>query len=528
MKKIWTLDTTLRDGAQGAGVSFSLEDKLVIARELDAVGIDYVEGGYAVSNPKEMAFFREIRKANLAHARVVAFGNTRRAGTSAAEDPSLNALLEAETPAVSLVGKAWDLQVKVVLKTSLDENLQMIADSVSLLVKQSREVIFDAEHFFDGYKANPDYALRCLWAAQDAGASCLALCDTNGGTLTSDLKAIVAEVVSRSKISVGIHVHNDSDLATANTLAAVEAGALHVQGTVNGLGDRTGNADLCAVIANLQLKMGCDVLPRDNVRKLTDLSRRFYEIANLIPRDAQPFVGLNAFAHKAGLHVNAVQKDRKTYEHIDPQSVGNERRILISELSGRSNVLAKVHDGSLLADPNAVKKVLNAVQDLENEGYQFEAAEASFDILVRKVTGHYKPHFDLEKLTVMVDKRAGDKGMPLTEATVKLHVGDVLEHTAAEGNGPVNALDDALRKALEKFYPGLRDMRLIDFKVRVTNPRAATQARVRVIIESRDHDAIWGTVGVSENIIEASWIALVDSFEYKLIKDELAQNGTQK
>ena len=528
MTRIWTFDTTLRDGAQGAGVSFSVEDKLAIARELDTIGIDYIEGGYAVSNPKEMTFFRKVRELKLTHARIVAFGNTRRANTDTASDPSIKAIMEAQTPVVALVGKSWDMHVEVVLKTTLEENLNMIRDSVAYLAKAGKELVFDAEHFFDGYRNNPDYALACLAAAEQAGAQCLTLCDTNGGTMTSELKRIVAEVVKRSKIQVGIHVHNDSDLATANTLAAVEAGAVHVQGTINGLGERTGNADLCAVIANLTLKMGYQVLPDDNVRKLTELSRYFYEIANLIPRDSQPYVGQNAFAHKGGLHVNAVQKNRKTYEHVEPEAVGNERRILISELSGRSNVLAKVHDERLLADPESVKKILTAVQDLENQGYQFEAAEGSFELLVRKITGHFKPHFELEKFTVMVDKRADDKGIPLTEATVKLRIDGKTEHTAGEGNGPVNALDGALRKGLEKFYPSLKDMRLIDFKVRVTNPRAATEARVRVIIESRDHDSIWGTVGVSENIIEASWDALVDSFEYKLAKDELDHSKAAK
>ena len=328
-------------------------------------------------------------------------------------------------------------------------------------------------------------------------------------------------MVAKTNVSVGIHAHNDSGLATANTLSAVEAGAVHVQGTINGLGERTGNADLCAVIANLTLKMGYEVLPDDNIKKLTELSRYIYEVANLIPRDSQPFVGLNAFAHKGGLHVNAVTKSEKTYEHVEPDAVGNERRILISELSGRSNVLAKVgYDELLLADPEKVKKVLKAVQDLENEGYQFETAEGSFKLLVRKLTNRFEPHFELEKFTVVVDRRSDDVGKPMTEATVKLRVGGKLEHTACEGDGPINALDGALRKALEGFYPSLADMRLIDFKVRVVNPRAATAARVRVVIESRDHEHIWGTVGVSENVIEASWLALVDSVEYKLMKDE--------
>ena len=518
--KIWVYDTTLRDGAQSSGVSFSLEDKLAIARELDAIGIDYIEGGYAVSNPKEMAFFEEVRKLNLKHSRVAAFGNTRRANTKAEDDPSLRAILQADTPTVTLVGKTWDLHVEVVLKTTLEENLQMIRDSVAFMKEAGKEVIFDAEHFFDGYKENSEYAQACLKAAEEAGTDCLVLCDTNGGALTRLVSRVTAEVVAKSKTPVGIHVHNDSDLATANTLTAVENGAVHVQGTINGIVERTGNADLCAIIANLSLKMGYDVLPDEYVRKLTELSRYLYEVANLIPRESQPFVGINAFAHKAGLHVNAVLKSKRTYEHIEPETVGNERRVLISELSGRSNVMAKTGYDKLLADPKNVKEVLEAVQNLENEGYQFETAEASFELLVSKTTGRFKPHFELDKFTVMVDKRAGDTGMPLTEATVKLRVNGELEHTASEGNGPVNALDGALRKALERFYPSLGAVRLIDFKVRVVNPRAATEARVRVVIESRDHDSIWGTVGVSENIIEASWLALVDSIEYKLMKDE--------
>ena len=519
MKKVWTFDTTLRDGAQSAGVSFSVEDKLAITRALDAVGIDYVEGGYAVSNPKEMAFFHDVRKLDLKHAKVVAFGNTRRADARPEEDASLKAILEAQTSVVSLVGKSWDLHVEVVLRTTLAENLNMIRDSVAFFVAAGKEVIFDAEHFFDGYKRNPEYALSTLQAAQDAGAACLVLCDTNGGTLTGDLSRIVSEVAGKMRAPLGIHVHNDSDLATANTVAAVAAGAVHVQGTINGLGERTGNADLCAVIPNLTLKMACEVLPDDNVKRLTELSRYVYEVANMIPRESQPFVGVNAFAHKAGLHVNALLKSKQTYEHIDPASVGNERRILISELSGRSNVTAKVGHDAALADPANVKKVLQAIQDLENEGYQFEAAEGSFALLVKRVTGRFKPHFQLDKFSVRVDRRVADKA-PITEATVKLVVDGKTEHTASEGDGPVNALDGALRKALEKFYPRLADVRLIDYKVRVVNPRAATAARVRVVIESRDHDHIWGTVGVSDNIIEASWQALVDSIEYKLMKDE--------
>jgi 2-isopropylmalate synthase len=518
MTRILVFDTTLRDGAQGPGVSFSLQDKLDITVKLDEMGFHYVEGGYAVSNPKEMEFFREVKKLSLANARVAAFGNTRRAGKSAEDDPSLRGILKAETPVACIVGKAWDLHVDVVLKTTLDENLAMIADSVRLLKKAGREVVFDAEHYFDGYHANAAYALKCLEAACDAGTDFLCLCDTNGGALPSWIAEVTAATHGKIAVPLGIHCHNDADTATANSLAAVEAGAVMVQGTINGLGERCGNADLCAVIPGLMLKMGRKCLPPKNLKRLTEVSLYVYELANMIPHDAQPYVGVNAFSHKAGLHVDAIQKMRRTYEHVEPESVGNERRFLISELSGRSSILAKTHAEELRTHPELVKKVLERVQELENAGYQFEAAEASFDLLILKLIGKHRKFFELDRFNVVVDRFKD--GSPVTVATVKLTVKGKVQHTASEGDGPVNALDGAFRKALENFYPSIRDVHLIDYKVRVVNPRAGTAAKVRVVIESRDHDNVWSTVGVSENLIDASWQALVDSVEYKLLKEE--------
>jgi 2-isopropylmalate synthase len=394
----------------------------------------------------------------------------------------------------------------------------MIADSVRFLKSRGLEVIYDAEHYYDGYDANPDYALKTLDAARDAGADLLCLCDTNGGSIPSRIRRITEATRARIATPLGIHCHNDTDSAVANTVTAVEAGATMVQGTMNGLGERCGNADLCTVIPNLMLKLGCDVIPEGALAKLTEASRYVYEVANFVPRDGQPYVGVNAFSHKAGLHVDAIRKDRRTYEHVEPERVGNERRFLISELSGRSNILAKAKETDLHADPELARKVLKRVQELENEGYQFEAAEGSFDILVKKIVGKHRSFFKLDRFTVDVDRFGDEK--PVTVATVKLRVGKDMQHTASEGDGPVNALDGALRKALLPFYPSIRDVQLIDYKVRVVNAKEGTAARVRVVIESRDHDSIWGTVGVSENIIEASWKALVDSVEYKLLKDE--------
>lgn len=518
MDRIKIYDTTLRDGAQAEGVSFSLEDKLLIARRLDEFGLDYIEGGYAASNPKEMQFFIEAAKLGLKNARLTAFGNTRRASKTVEEDDSLQAILECKAPAATLVGKTWDMHVTDVLKCSLDENIELCADSVKYLKTKGLEVLFDAEHFFDGYVNNPEYAMKVLEAAAQAGADALVLCETNGGMLPDMVNKITAEVVNKfPNVTIGIHTHNDTDCAVASSLAAVNAGARHVQGTINGLGERTGNANLCTIIPNLVLKKGYDIVKPEKLKSLTEVSRFIFEIANITPVMNMPYVGESAFAHKAGLHVNALRKNKKTYEHIDPELVGNERRFLISELSGASNVLAKLEKTRIAQDYGLARKILKTVQDLENEGYQYEAAEASFDLLVKKAMGTYKPSFELEKYHVNVERNI--IGQLVTEATVKLKVDGVVEHVVSEGDGPVNALDGALRKCLSRFYPEINDMALIDYKVRVVNARAGTAARVRVIIESRDQNAIWGTVGVHENIIDASWKALVDSVEYKLLKN---------
>jgi 2-isopropylmalate synthase len=518
MEKVKIYDTTLRDGMQSEGVSFSLQDKLLIAQKLDDIGIDYIEGGYAVSNPKEMQFFKEIAGAKLKHAKVVGFGNTRRRGVTAEEDGSLCAILESGAPAAALVGKTWDMHATEVLRVSLDENIDMVAESVAYMKKKGREVIFDAEHFYDGYKNNAEYALKVLSAAANAGADVLALCDTNGGCLPEEIFEITSAVRKHiGSIQLGIHVHNDSDNATANSLAAVRAGARQVQGTINGLGERCGNANLCTIIPNLTLKMGFETIGSDKIKMLTELSRFICEMANLTPSINMPYVGLSAFAHKAGLHVDALRKNRKTYEHIAPETVGNARRFLISELSGASNVLAKLEGTKIAENKELAKKLLAQVQDLENEGYQFEAADASFDLLVRKAVDTYKPAFEFVNYRVNVERNS--EGRMVIEATVKLMVDGVTEHVVAEGDGPVNALDKALRKALDRFYPDIRDMHLIDYKVRVVNAKDGTAARVRVVIESRDKEAVWGTVGVSENVIDASWKALVDSVDYKILKD---------
>jgi 2-isopropylmalate synthase len=518
MEKIKLYDTTLRDGMQAEGVSFSLEDKFSIARCLDQLGLDYIEGGFAASNPKEMMFFREVAKLALKNAKIVAFGSTRRADRSVSDDVSLNSILECKTPAATLVGKTWDMHVTQVLACTLDENIAICAESVDYIKKQGIEVIFDAEHFFDGYSNNSEYAMKVLSAAADSGADIITLCDTNGGSTPDRVYEITKAVCDKfGSLTVGIHAHNDSDCATANTLAAVRAGATHIQGTINGLGERCGNANLCTVIPNLAFKMGLDVLSKEKIKTLTEVSRFVFEICNLTPVMNMPYVGESAFAHKAGLHVDALRKDKRTYEHIDPALTGNERRFLISDLSGKSNVLAELEKAKIAEDKKLARKILDRVQKLESEGYQFEAANASFDLLVKKVMGTYKPAFELIKYYVTVEKRTS--GDMVNEATVKLKVGDKIQHVVGEGDGPVNALDAALRKALENIYPALKEMHLIDYKVRVVNAGAGTAAPVRVIIQSRDKTSIWGTVGCSENIIEASWLALVDSVEYKLQKD---------
>jgi 2-isopropylmalate synthase len=520
MTRIAIYDTTLRDGSQGEGVNFSLQDKLLITRRLDELGVDFIEGGYPLSNPKDFEYFQEVRKLPLRHARVAAFGMTRRKNARPEDDTCLKALLDAGAPVVTIVGKTWDLHVREVLGTTLEENLRMIADSVAFCKAAGREVFYDAEHFFDGYRHNPDYAVQTLRAAQDAGAAVVILCDTNGGTLPDKIAERVEAVRRALRVELGIHCHNDCDVAVANTLAAVAKGATQVQGTVNGIGERCGNVDLVSVIANLGLKLGYDLLVPGSLAKLTEVSRYIYEIANMNFRSGQPFVGASAFAHKGGMHTHAIARTTASYEHIDPAAVGNERRILVSELSGQSTILAKTTKYAVAHDKAVMGEILNRVQDLENAGYEFEAAEASFDLLVKKALGLYRPKF--ERLAYRVNIETAADGLPVTEATVKVRVGGAVPHTVSEGDGPVNALDGALRKALLPFYPRLAEMHLADYKVRVVNARAETAAKVRVVVEWRDGEAVWGTVGVSENIIEASWLALVDAVEYKLFKDEEA------
>jgi 2-isopropylmalate synthase len=517
MSRIQIYDTTLRDGSQGEGVNFSLQDKLLITQKLDDIGIDFIEGGYPLSNPKDAEYFARVRDLPLKHARICAFGMTRRKGCAPEDDVGMCALRDAQSPIVTIVGKTSDLHVFEVLHITEEENLAMIHDSVAFLRAEGREIFYDAEHFFDGFRANPEFALKTVLAAQNAGASAIILCDTNGGRLPEEVAAAVDAVRRELKVPVGIHVHNDGELAVANSLIAVDHGAIQVQGTINGIGERCGNADLISVIGNLALKKGYEVLKPGGVSHLTELSRYVYEIANMNFRNGQAFVGTSAFAHKGGMHVHAVNRLAASYEHIPPESVGNQRRVLVSELSGRSNIIAKTTKYQINHDNALMTRILERVQDLENEGYQFEAAEASFDLLVRKEAGAYTPKFERQHYRVNVETTAGQG--TITEATVKLKVNSHMEHVVAEGDGPVNALDNALRKALSSTYPNLAEMQLVDYKVRVINSTEGTAARVRVVIESRDRDDVWSTVGVSENVIEASWLALVDSVEYKLYKD---------
>ncbi len=544
MPRIQLYDTTLRDGAQGEGVSFSLEDKLLVTRRLDELGFDYIEGGYPLSNDKDTQFFRRASELELRHAKVCAFGMTRRRGMLPKDDLGMQALLDSSAPVLTIVGKTSDFHATEVLRVSLDENVAMIRDTVDFLCQAGREVIYDAEHFFDGWKRNPDYALRTVQAAADAGARLVVLCDTNGGSLPEEIVEGVKAARAALRVPVGIHCHNDCDVAVANSLAAVDAGAVQVQGTINGFGERCGNADLVSVVANLALKKQgpkkpgflekpgfYEVLLPGSVERLTELSRYVYELANLKDRSNQPFVGRSAFAHKGGMHAHAVAKSTKSYEHVAPESVGNERRVLVSELSGRSNIVALTTKYNIQQDDGLMNKILQRVVALENRGYQFEAAEGSFDLLVKKCAGVYHPWF--ERMSFHVNVEADQEGCVTTEATVKLCIDDgaqktVVRHEVAEGDGPVNALDAALRKALSASYPNLADMQLVDYKVRVINSEAATAAGVLVLIESKDQTATWGTCGVSENIIEASWIALVDSFEYKLFKDEAEQAASRQ
>src|ERR687887_226008 len=514
-------DTTLRDGTQGEGVSFSMEDKVRLATRLDALGIHYIEGGWPGSNPKDLRFFRRMQDVTLKHAKLAAFSMTRRAGGRAEGDANMQALIDAGAPVATIVGKSWDFHVTDALDTTLPENLAMIADTIAYLRPKMDEVLFDAEHFFDGFRANREYALATVKAAADAGAHWLVLCDTNGGTLPAQLVEILREVKKGVRTPLGIHVHNDAECAVANSLAAVAEGVAQVQGTMNGFGERCGNANLVSIIPSLVLKLGLDCIPENNLRELRDVSRFVSELANRKPWDAQPYVGDSAFAHKGGMHVSAVLKHPETYEHINPELVGNHRRVLISELAGKSNVLWKAREYGIDLDHETpeTRRILERLKQLEDEGFQFEGAEASFELLMERALGRHKPYFELDAYRVIVEEAAVD-GEPVAEATVRVRVKGILEHTAAAGNGPVNALDHAMRKALEEFYPNLKAMRLLDYKVRILDESKGTAAKTRVLITSGDSRETWGTVGVADNIIEASWQALVDSLEYKLRRDQ--------
>lgn len=512
-------DTTLRDGAQCEEVSFSVEDKLRITLKLDELGIQYIEGGWPGANPKDTDFFKTARKLRLDNAQIVAFGSTRRPGRKVDEDTSVKALLEASSPTVTIFGKSWDFHVIEALKVSLEQNLDMIYDTVSFLKARMDKVFYDAEHFFDGYKANPEYAIKTLIAAREAGADCLVLCDTNGGTLPDEVAKIIDQVVLQVDSPLGIHAHNDSECAVANSILAVERGACQVQGTINGLGERCGNANLISIIPNLLLKRKYRCIPESNLRMLREVSRFVTEMGNLWHFKRQPFVGESAFAHKAGVHASAVQKNQSTYEHIDPEAVGNYRKILVSDLSGKVNITKKVTEFgiNLQSDSPQLQEIVEKVKTLEHQGYEFEGAEASFELLVRKALGQHRKFFDLISFRVIVGKRS-EHDKPYSEATIRMRVGGREEHTAGMGNGPVDALDNTLRKALYGVYPELKDVKLIDYKVRVLSTDKGTSARVRVLIESTDSNMKWSTIGVSENVIEASWQALVDSIEYKLLK----------
>jgi 2-isopropylmalate synthase len=514
-------DTTLRDGSQAEDIAFSVEDKIRIAQKLDELGVHYIEGGWPGSNPKDLQFFQEIKSIPISHAKIAAFGSTCRPGTPPEKDLNMQALIEAGTKVVTIVGKTWDIHPLEAMNITLDQNLEIIDQSIRFLKNHVSEVIFDAEHFFDGFKNNPSYALSALEAAQDAKADWIVLCDTNGGTFPDEVQSIIKEVKKKIKVPLGIHVHNDTEMAVANTILAVKQGTLMVHGTINGYGERCGNANLCSIIPNLKLKMGIDCITDNQLKKITEVSRFVSELANLPHHRYFPYVGESAFAHKGGLHVSAIRKKDATYEHIQPGLVGNRQRVLISDLSGESNILYKAAEFKIdlrSKDPK-VKKILDDLKRLENEGFQFEGAEGSFEILIKKALGQHKKFFELMGFRVIVEKKE-EEAPPLSEATIMVRVGDRVEHTAAVGNGPVNALDNAIRKALEKFYPELREVKLLDYKVRILSTRDGTGAQTRVLIESGDRESKWGTVGVSENIIQASWQALVDSIDYKLLKEE--------
>ncbi len=516
--KIELFDTTLRDGTQGQNVSLSIHDKLLITEKLDEFGINVIEGGWPGSNPKDKEYFEEVQKLNLKTAHICAFGSTARFPEKVKEDNNLNMLLAAETPVISLFGKTWRFHSEKSLGLTDIQNEELIRKSVEFLNKEGRRVIFDAEHFFDGYKDDAAFAIKMLQAAEKGGADILVLCDTNGGTLPNEIKQIFANISKQVKLPLGIHAHNDGDLAVANSLAAVEAGAVHVQGTINGLGERCGNANLCSIIPNIFLKLGLDTKSPIKLDHLTILSNFVYEIANLTPYNRDPFVGKSAFAHKGGIHVSSVLKDSRMYEHIDPAEIGNRQNVLVSDLSGQSNIRYKAQElGITLPDTKEFnKQFVSHIKSMEYGGYQFDGAEASFELLLRAELNEYKPFFEITyaKINVLYD----DSGQEYSEAVLKVKVGNEEEHTASDGNGPVNALDNALRKALQRFYPEISEIKLVDYKVRVLGEKDGTGAKVRVLVETADLEDTWSTVGVSFNIIRASLQALCDSMNYKIFK----------
>lgn len=529
MQQVKVYDTTLRDGTQAEDFNLSLSDKIRIAMKLDELGIHYIEGGWPGSNPKDQGFFDEIHNYHLKNAEVAAFGSTHHPRGTAENDANLRMLLDAKTPVITLFGKSWTVHVTDALHTTLERNVEIIRDSLAYLRPNVKTLFYDAEHFFDGFKDNPEYALSTLRAAWGSGAECLILCDTNGGNLPSQIAYAVRAVKEHlPDVPLGIHTHNDSDLAVANTLTAVELGAVQVQGTFNGVGERCGNADLCSIIPSLCLKMGIDCLPPDKLTQLRKVSRFILELANVPPSRYQPYVGRSAFAHKGGVHISAVERNPATYEHVDPKRVGNRRRALVSEQAGRAAIQRKAQEYGIdlsSKDPVAME-VLDQIKRLEHAGYQFEAAEASFELLVNRAMGSSKRYFELIGFRV-IDQKVSEEGTPISEATIRVRVGGKEEHTAALGQGPVNALDNALRKALENFYPQLKEMELMDYKVRVLPSHDGTASRVRVLIDSHDGKSHWGTVGVSHDILEASWQALVDSVNYKMYKHEKRENGEE-
>ena len=524
MSLVKLYDTTLRDGTQAEDISLLVEDKIRIARKLDEIGIHYIEGGWPGSNPKDVAFFKDIKKEKLSHAKIAAFGSTRRAKITPDKDQNIRTLIQAEPDAVTIFGKTWDFHVREALRISLDENLELIFDSLEYLKAHAPEVFYDAEHFFDGYKANAEYAIKTLKAAEDAKVDCIVLCDTNGGTMPFELAEIIKDVRKHIKTPLGIHTHNDSECAVANSLLAVAQGIVQVQGTINGFGERCGNANLCSVIPALKLKMKQECISSDQLKKLRELSRYVYELANFSPNKHQPYVGNSAFAHKGGVHVSAIQRHPETYEHIRPELVGNTTRVLISDLSGRANILAKAEEFQINLDSKdpVTLDILDNIKEMENRGYQFEGAEASFELLMKRALGTHKKFFSVIGFRV-IDEKRHEEQKTISEATIMVKVGGKVEHTAAEGNGPVNALDNAIRKALEKFYPRIKEVKLLDYKVRVLPAGQGTASATRVLIESGDKESRWGTVGVSDNIIDASYQALIDCIEYKLHKDEEAE-----